>query len=68
MDCTSISRGEFASRIDNIRETMLTSSSRYEIMYDEVLKAILENYPELDPEELKFVFPHWETAPKIGSA
>jgi hypothetical protein len=37
-------------------------------MYDEVLKVILKNYPELDPEGLEFVFPYWETAPKVGSA
>lgn len=34
-------------------------------MYDEIMKTILENYPELDPEELKFVFDYWAEAKKI---
>jgi hypothetical protein len=35
-------------------------------MYDEVIKCIQTNYPELDPEQLEFdqKFPYWEMAPK----
>ncbi|CUS14231.1 unnamed protein product [Tuber aestivum] len=37
---------------------------RYRILYDLVLETIRENTPELDPENLEFVFPHHEKAPK----
>ncbi|KAL7271478.1 hypothetical protein RUND412_005762 [Rhizina undulata] len=39
----------------------------YKILYNEVMKTIVENYPELNPEALQFVFPHWEVASKIAS-
>lgn len=35
-------------------------------MYELVRKAIKENYPDLDPETMQFVFPHWEVAPKAA--
>jgi hypothetical protein len=30
------------------------------------MKAIEENYPELDPEKLEYVFPRWEDAPRVA--
>ena len=39
-------------------------SSGYRILYGEVMKAIRSNWPELAPENLPFVFPTWEFAPK----
>lgn len=33
-------------------------------MYRLVRKAIKENYPDLDPEALEYIFPQWEVAPK----
>ncbi|RDL42477.1 uncharacterized protein BP5553_02456 [Venustampulla echinocandica] len=39
-------------------------SSGYKILYLEVMKAIRSNWPELAPENLPFVFPTWEFAPK----
>lgn len=41
------------------------TGKRYRIMYDEVMKTILQHYPELDPEQLRFVFDYWVEAKKI---
>lgn len=35
-------------------------------MYDQVMKTITVNYPELDPEAIEFVFPYWEVAPRAS--
>jgi hypothetical protein len=35
-------------------------------MYEEVMRTIKQNYPEFDPETLRFVFPYWEEAPKAS--
>lgn len=41
---------------------------RYEIMYEEVMKVVVGTWPEMDPEGMEFVFPHWEVAPKVAEA
>lgn len=35
-------------------------------MYKLVSKVIKDNYPELNPETMRFIFPHWEMAPKAA--
>lgn len=37
----------------------------YEIMYDEVIKAIHQHHPELKSDALPNIFPLWESAPKF---
>lgn len=48
------------------RQIVISDDHRYEIMYGLVRKAIRENYPDLDPETMQFVFPHWGVAPKAA--
>ena len=40
------------------------TSLRYKILYDLVLETIRGSLPELDPENLEFVFPPHDSAPK----
>ncbi|KAI5779708.1 GDSL Lipase/Acylhydrolase family protein [Geopyxis carbonaria] len=49
-----------------LRDGLHFSPAGYKLMYEEVMKTILENYPEYDPtqEKMEFVFDHWEKAPK----
>ena len=49
-----------------LKACMWLTASRYEIMYEQVMSVILKSFPELDPtsDELKYVYPYWEVAPK----
>lgn len=47
-----------------LRDGLHFEPKGYKILYDLVLETIRGNIPELDPENLEFVFPHYENAPK----
>ncbi|PWW79536.1 SGNH hydrolase [Tuber magnatum] len=47
-----------------LRDGLHFEPKGYQILYDLVLGTIQESIPELDPENLEFVFPHHENAPK----
>jgi len=47
-----------------LRDGLHFEPKGYKILYDLVLETIRGNIPELDPENLEFVFPHHENAPK----
>ncbi|KAF8466594.1 SGNH hydrolase-type esterase domain-containing protein [Kalaharituber pfeilii] len=35
----------------------------YQLMFNELMKTIRDNYPELQPDSLPMIFPSWEVAP-----
>lgn len=38
--------------------------SGYKLVYEEVMKSIKANYPEIDPDKMPFKYPPWEQAPR----
>lgn len=63
MGCILIRKGEWGQSL--YWEGNSDDGPRYRIMYEEVMKTIVQHYPELNPEELKFVFDYWAEAKKI---
>ncbi|RPB02176.1 SGNH hydrolase [Choiromyces venosus 120613-1] len=49
-----------------LRDGLHFEPKGYQILYDLVLKTIRENIPELDPENLEFVFPRHEEADRCN--
>jgi len=48
-----------------LRDGLHPTPKGYQIIYNEVIKAICEHYPELKADALPFVFPPWDAAPKF---
>ncbi|KAF8455420.1 GDSL Lipase/Acylhydrolase family protein [Terfezia claveryi] len=51
-----------------LRDGLHFTSTGYEIMYNEVIEAITQHYPELKANALPSIFPAWEVAPKYESS